>query len=195
MDQSEKVGFGAFIKDVLAFYRQDVSEFTLSVWWEACRAFSMEQVRKALTMHAMDPERGRFPPMPADIVKVLHGTQTDRALLAWSKAHRAISEIGAYESADFGDHAIHSAIVDMGGWVKFCQSSIEELPFMQKRFCDLYRMYQQRPGNEHASRLVGVHEQTNAALGRAAAPQIGMSAEPLRIADVSRKLKAPQVSK
>ena len=71
------------VTDVLAFYRQPVSEFTLSVWIAACRNYEVEQVRKALTAHATDAERGAFPPKPADLVRALEGTKTDRAQIAW----------------------------------------------------------------------------------------------------------------
>ena len=71
--------FQRLLTDALAFYGKDVSTFALSVWWEACQPFDMEQVRKAMTTHATDPEHGQFAPKPADIVKALQGTKTDRA--------------------------------------------------------------------------------------------------------------------
>ena len=94
MKQSDLEGFQTLLTDALAFYRQDVSEFALSVWWQACRTFDLEQVRKAFSAHAMDAERGRFPPMPADIVKHLQGTQTDRGVMAWARCWRACSASG-----------------------------------------------------------------------------------------------------
>jgi hypothetical protein len=165
MKHEDKAEFLALLTGALSFYRQDVSEFAVSVWWEACKGYSIEQVRKALTAHAMDAERGRFPPMPADIVKALHGTQTDRSLVAWGRVNRAMSEVGMYQSPDFGDKATHSAIVDMGGWPALCQASMDELPFMQRRFCELYRAYTARPEEAHAERLIGLHEQTNSGAG------------------------------
>lgn len=168
----------------LAFWKQDLSEFALSVWWEACKPYSMEQVSKALTAHAMDPERGRFPPMPADLVKALHGTQTDRSLIAWGQVYRAISAVGMYQSPDFGDKAIHSAIVDMGGWPAICQAPLDELPFLQRRFCELHRAYTSRPEEAHADRLVGLSEQANSGAGV-------LTAAPVRLGKASQALKLP----
>ena len=176
--------FQRLLSGALAFYRQDVSEFAMSVWWEASKAFTLEQVRKALTAHAMDPERGQFAPKPADLVRLLNGTQTDRSLIAWGRVHRAMSQVGAYASPDGFDAAAASAVADMGGWPKLCQSSVDELPFLQKRFCDLYRAYAANPDAQHAERLIGLHEQTNAirGLGRPEAPQIARKAsEALRL--------------
>jgi hypothetical protein len=150
MRQDEVQEFQRVLSGALSLWRQDVSEFALSVWWAACKDFSLEQVRKALTAHAMDPERGRFPPMPADMVKVLHGTQTDRSLLAWGRVHQAMQLVGAYASPDFADPAIVSAVTDMGGWPALCRTQLDELPFLQKRFCDLYRAYSARPEAQHS---------------------------------------------
>jgi len=80
--------FEDLIVQVLAFYKQEVSPFTLAVWWEACKRFEHAQVSRALTNHALDPERGAYPPKPADLVRQIEGTQTDRAMMAWGKVTR-----------------------------------------------------------------------------------------------------------
>lgn len=154
--------FQALLADALAFWRQDVTAFTLGVWWEACRRFELEQVRKALTAHAMDPERGQFPPKPADLVRQLQGTHTDRALLAWGKVFETMQSTGAYQSVDFGDPIAHAAIVDLGGWVSLCRIDLNDLPFVQKRFCDAYRLYSSRGKPDAPLRLAGESELTNA---------------------------------
>ena len=165
MKASDKQEFMELITDVLAFYKQDVSNFAISVWWQACQQYDIEQVRKALTAHAMCPDRGQFAPKPADLVRALHGTHTDRALLAWNKAYQAISQYGAYSGCDLEDPASHAAIHAMGGWVKFCQSQIDDLPFLQKRFCDFYRTYSTRGVEDAPKRLIGIAETENAAKG------------------------------
>lgn len=165
MKQSDFPEFAGLISDVMAFYKQDVSEFAVSVWWQACANFDLEQVRKALTAHAMDPDRGQFSPKPADIIRALQGTHTDRALLAWQKAYKAISQIGAYQTANLGDPAAHAAIESMGGWPKFCQSQVDELPFLQKRFCDLYRTFSTRGVEDAPLQLAGISSIENGARG------------------------------
>ena len=132
----------------------------------------MEQVTKAMTAHAMDPERGQFAPKPADIVRQLHGTQTDRSLIAWGKVLDAMQRVGAYRSVAFDDGAIHSAIEDLGGWAKVCRSTQNELPFIQKRFCESHRAYASRPDSRHSSMLIGEHEAANRAAGKAVSPPI-----------------------
>ena len=131
------------------------------MWWEACAPFDFEQVTKALTAHAMDPDVGKFPPMPSDIVRVLHGTKTDRALVAWGKVVDAMQSAGAYRSVAFDDPLIHLAIADLGDWPKLCRTLVDELPFVQKRFCDGYRMHASRPPEPHPARLIGESEAEN----------------------------------
>lgn len=166
MRVADKPAFAALLTDAMAFYRQDVSAFALSVWWAACESFDLDQVRKALTAHAMDAERGQFAPKPADLVRQLAGTSTDRSLMAWSKVHQAMQRVGAYNSVVFDDPAIHAAIDDAGGWPAVCCSLVDALPFVQRRFCDAHRAYSLRPGAPYPPRLLGIHEQANRLEGR-----------------------------
>lgn len=139
---NEKQALMALVTDVLGYYRQPVSQFTLSVWWSACQSFTLEQVNKALTSHASDPDKGQFAPKVADVVRILAGTKTDRSLLAWGRVYEAMCDVGAYRDVDFGDAAIHAAVVDMGGWPKMCRTEMTELSYLQHRFCESYRAYQ-----------------------------------------------------
>lgn len=155
MTENEKPAFVGLISDALAFYRQDVTPFTLTVWWQACERASLEQVRKALTAHAMDPDHGRFAPKPADLVRSLWGTRTDRSMAAWGKVLNAAQSIGAYSDVCFDDPAIHAVITDMGGWVKFCRSDMDQLSYQQHRFCESYKSYVTRGNYDYPRALIG----------------------------------------
>lgn len=165
--------FQDLLTDALAFWRQDVSTFALTVWWEACKPFEFEQVSKALSAHAVCPERGRFAPMPSDVVRVLQGTMVDRSLIAWGKLLDAMQRVGAYESVVFDDGAIHAAVEDMGGWTATCRSRAEDLPHLQRRFCELHRAYSARPDIPYPPKLIGEAEAQNRMAGkRVAAPKL-----------------------
>jgi hypothetical protein len=159
MKPSEKSDFAKLITDVLGYYRQDASSFTLSLWWQACQGFEMEQVSKALSGHAMDAERGVYAPKVADGVRVLAGTMADRAALAWGKVLGAMSAVGAYSDVVFDDPAIHAAIhaaiEDLGGWVKVCRGETAELSYLQHRFCQLHKAYTAQGTFEYQRRLIG----------------------------------------
>lgn len=169
MKPAEKPAFAQLLADALAFYRQDLSAFAMGVWWQACEAFELEQVAKALTAHALDPDRGQFAPKPADLVRVLRGTMADRSLIAWGKVLDAMQRVGAYTTVVFDDGAIHAAISDMGGWPAICRGNVDELQFTQKRFCDLHRAYSLRPDLAYPAQLLGEHDLQNRLAGHGAA--------------------------
>lgn len=177
MQDEDRKAFADTLQGALSFYGVDLTPFALDVWWQACRRVSLEQVGKALTAHALDPDRGHFAPKPADIVRVLHGTQTDRSLVAWGLVLEAMQRVGAYASVDFGDPAIHCAIEDAGGWPAICRTGLNELPFLQRRFCDAHRAYSLRADAVRpVGYLPGVHEAANRAAGKLPAPPLRLGA-------------------
>lgn len=155
MLQSERGDFAQLVTDVLAYYRQDASRFVLDLWWNACKTFDFEQIQKAMQRHATDPEHGQFAPKVADLVRILSGTTTDRASLAWGKVLEAMSAVGAYTDVVFDDPAIHAAAEDMGGWPKMCRTEIKELGLLQHRFMQSYRAYAERGQFDFPRRLGG----------------------------------------
>lgn len=180
------------LQGVHDFYGKDMSDFAGSVWMEACKTFSAEQVSKALSAHLMDPEKGQFMPKPADVVRQLQGTQTDRALMAWGKAFDAMQRVGAYADVCFDDGLIHAVIEDLGGWVKLCRMDYEELPHTQRRFCDSYRAYSRRGNVDFPSRLIGETSVTNQRIERKSVPVLIGNAEAARQVLLSgRMAKAP----
>ena len=155
MLQSERGDFAQLVTDVLAYYRQDASRFVLDLWWNACKTFDFEQIQKAMQRHATDPEHGQFAPKVADIVRILSGTATDRAALAWGKCLEAMSSVGAYTDVVFDDPAIHAVVEDLGGWPKLCRTEMKELGYVRHRFCESHRAYTGRGQFDYPRRLGG----------------------------------------
>lgn len=155
MQTHELRAFTGLVTDALAYYRQPVSEFTLQVWLQACRDYTLEQVKKAMTAHATDPDRGQYAPKVADIVRILAGTTTDRAALAWGKTFEAMQAVGAYTDVVFDDPAIHAVVEDLGGWPKICRSQLDDLSHLQHRFCVAYKAYVGRGQFEYQRKLMG----------------------------------------
>ncbi|MGH8759725.1 MAG: DUF6475 domain-containing protein [Burkholderiales bacterium] len=155
MRPNEAAQFTRFLTQALSYWKADVSEFTLTVWMNACEPYTLEQVKKAMTAHATDAERGMFAPKVADIVRVLSGTHTDRALLAWGKTLEAMSSVGAYTDVVFDDPAIHATIEDLGGWTKICRLETKELSYLQHRFCESHKAYTGRGVFEYQRCLRG----------------------------------------
>jgi len=152
---SDKPALVALVTDALAYYGKPVSTFTLQVWTQACQPFELEQVAKAMTAHATDAERGQFAPKVADIVRILSGTATDRAALAWGKCLDAMGRVGAYTDVVFDDPAVHAVVEDLGGWPKLCRTDMAELGYVQHRFQESHRAYTGRGQFEYPRRLAG----------------------------------------
>ena len=155
MKPSERPKFAQLLTDVMAYYGKDTSSFMLDLWWQACQNFDISQVQKALNTHAMDAERGVYAPKVADVVRVLQGTTTDRAALAWGKVLSAMGSVGAYQDVIFDDAAIHAAVTDCGGWVKMCRGDISELSYLQHRFCLAHKAYVERGIFDYPRQLSG----------------------------------------
>ncbi len=155
MQQRERGDFAQLVTDVLAYYRQDASRFVLELWWNACKPFDFQQIQKAMQRHATDPEHGQYAPKVADMVRILQGTTTDRASLAWGKVLESMSAVGAYTDVIFDDPAIHAAAEDMGGWPKMCRTDLKELGLLQHRFMQSYRAYVERGQFDYPRRLSG----------------------------------------
>ena len=155
MNESERRDFGQLVKDVMAYYRQDTSAFLLTVWWNACKPFELEQIQQAMQRHMTDAEHGQFAPKVADMARMLMGTATDRALVAWGKVHDAMSAVGAYQDVVFDDPAIHAVIEDLGGWVKVCRTDLKEVGYLQHKFCESHRAYTRLPSFDYPRKLGG----------------------------------------
>lgn len=174
MTDEDKPELFSLIAKVQSFYGKDISPFALSVWWAACRQFDLDQVCGALNSHAIDPESGVYPPKPADVVRMLRGTATDRSRQAWGKVMDAMQRVGAYRSVVFDDAVIHAVIEDLGGWMKLCRSDMADLSYTEHRFCESYRAYVNRPSalERYPSLLLGQFEIENSLNGRLCSPPV-----------------------
>lgn len=157
MNASEKKQFSMLLQSVMDYYKQDTSPFLVSIFWEGLKGYDYEQVAKALTNHATNPDNGQYAPKVADIVRILGGTTTDKARVAWGKVFAAMGEIGAYSDICFDDGLIHIVIGDIGGWVKLCQTEADKMSYVQHTFCETYRSYAGRDNIAYPPMLDGIN--------------------------------------
>lgn len=144
MSEDQAGEFATLLSQVMKLHRQPVTPDVLDMWWEGLRGFSLDDVRRAFNAHTFDPERGQFPPKPADIVRALQGTRPDRAAVAWGKVFQAMGSVGAYRHVAFDDPIIHAAVQDMGGWPKLCRWPTDELSYAQTQFAKTYAALAER---------------------------------------------------
>jgi hypothetical protein len=77
----------------------------------------------------------------------------EQAMEAWGLVERAMNP---YDSPVFADAAIAETIRNMGGWVKLCNTAIDDLPFRRKDFLETYPIYKRR-GGDYSPMLAGIY--------------------------------------
>lgn len=194
MSPDNKPHFAALVTSVYAFYRQDCSDFAVSVWWEACKPFDFEAVKGAFNRHAINPDGGQFMPKPADIVRLLQGSSVDGALVAWSKVDKAVRQVGTYATVAFDDPLIHAVLQDMGGWVEMGRKNEDEWPFVAKEFQTRYRGYRTQGGaGEYPRLLVGIAQAQNSQHGFQSQPPVLIGAPEAAKAVIRGGSDAPKI--
>lgn len=154
--------FENVISGVGDLYGKKMSEWGLSIWWEALKNYDLLAIRDALSKHVRNPDTGQFMPKPADVVKMIGGSTVDSALIAWSKVDRAVREVGTYQDVVFDDPVIHRVIDDMGGWISLGTKTDAEWPFTAREFENRYRGYAGRGTTpEYLGILTGISNAHN----------------------------------
>ncbi len=113
----------------------------IGIWFAALSDFDLTAVRRALSLHVRDPDRGQYPPRPADITRFVEGSTQTQGMAAWAKVERAMRCVGGYQTVVFDDPLIHTVISEMGDWPSLCQTELRELPFRARDFERRYAAY------------------------------------------------------
>jgi len=166
MMPADRRAFADALAAAYTLYRVELSQAVTAMWWRALQGYEITAVLDALGKHAMNTDTGQFLPKPADVVKVLEGTTSDTALLAWSKVLDGVKRFGTYGSVVFDDPIIHRVLNDLGGWPWLGRQESKELPFVENRFRDAYRAWKSRGLiTDYPRSLPGIIEHQNAAAG------------------------------
>lgn len=155
MNKSDFDRFSMALTALAELYGKTISAGSIALWWQTLEDYDFELISKAMRNHTRDPDAGQFMPKPADLIRHISGTSTDKSMLAWGKVYDAMGRVGAYSDVVFDDPAIHAAVSDCGGWTKMCRIESSELSYLQHRFCESYRAYAGRGQFEYPKRLVG----------------------------------------
>lgn len=162
MSPSDKAAFAEILTTVFDAYGKPVSKPGATLWWNLMSQYDIDAFRRACNAHMLDAERGRFMPLPADIVRLIEGSGGDRAAVAFEKARTAIRSVGPYRSVVFDDPLIHACVEQLGGWTRICDWSSDEVPFRAKEFTDHYRaLAARREVPKYTAILMGEHDLAN----------------------------------
>lgn len=96
MNGDEFDKFYELLKSVADLYNKPVNHTQAAMYFRILAPYSLAMVQAAFDAHAKDPERGRFMPMPADLLgKIEAAAENDGRPIpeeAWSIAMRAMNE-------------------------------------------------------------------------------------------------------
>ena len=134
-------------------YNRVPSEFIFDVYYQVFQDYTLEEFKSAVSGCLRDRKYNSLP-KPAEILEYLEGTKDDKALGAWIQAKEAVKKAGYYYTPDFQDPIISHCLLELGGWMEFCSCGIDELPFIEKRFLELYRLFL-KCGVNKPERLIG----------------------------------------
>ncbi len=164
--------FTTLMAGIGELYGKTISTQLIDIYWHVLRKYELIDVQNAFQTHVKNPDCGQFFPKPADIVRFIEGNGESKALLAWAKVERAVIQIGRYQSVAFDDSLIHAVIEDMGGWVKLCAMSNEQMPFIANEFQKRYMGYVNKKPERHPKYLWGLSECDNAKNGFEVEPPV-----------------------
>jgi hypothetical protein len=98
MRDTDTAEFIAMLRDVFGMYpsAKQPSDGQLAMFFRAVSGYPLDVVRAAFDAHVRDPQRGRFPPLPADLIAQIDGAKADDgrpgADEAWAIAVRSHDE-------------------------------------------------------------------------------------------------------
>jgi len=140
-------------------YGKTTSEFMFDVYYKIFQDYDIKQFNNAV-LTCVKSNKYNVLPKPAEILEYLEGDKNDKALLAWVQAKDGVQRCGYCNTPDFKDPIISHCINELGGWIKFCEAEIAELPFIEKRFMDYYRLFLKR-GIIDSKSLIGYVDLSN----------------------------------
>lgn len=191
MTENDKREFAAMLQAIAEMYNRKASPDLMRMYFAALQRYDIEDVRRALNLHVLDPDAGQYFPKPADLVRILGGSKQGRAMLAWTLVDKAIRMVGPYQTVVFDDPIIHAVLDDMGGWVQLCSvGSEDDLGFRANEFRKRFEAYALHGGAPNApAKLIGLAEAENLrGGGQPPAPQlIGDPEAAMRVLESGRQ--------
>ena len=126
----KREAFAKIISGLQVYYRHEMSEIEMSIYWSALQDWTEERLREAASSHV---RRSKWFPKLSELAEAVGGSETDAASEAWLRVLRAVGSVGRYRSIDFGAEA-NAATQSVGGWIKLCGMAEKELPFVERRW-------------------------------------------------------------
>lgn len=113
-----------------------LSEFRIMAYLKALEPYGDEQIEAAIWKAA---SVFKFFPKPAELLELIEGIPNDKAWEAWETLLGAIARIGPWKSVEFRDSRISRVVDVLGGWLKVCEWTEDELKWRRDEFMGAYK--------------------------------------------------------
>lgn len=140
-------------------YGEELSKMRIMIYERALSGFADDAVERAM-MQAVASMR--WFPKPVELIELLEGKRENAALLAWEQLQEALKRAGPMDSVRFEDGKIARVVEFLGGWIRVCSWTEEELPYRRREFLACYAGL---PGCNGPETLPGLVEAHNSAHG------------------------------
>lgn len=163
MERSQSEMLFSILSAIGQMMSREMTEDVFRVWLAALENYSFEEIRDAFNQYLQTESRM---PLPADILKILRGSEEDRALAALIKVEGAMKKHGGYATVVFDDPLIHAVISELGGWIRLCRMSETEFVWWKKEFRERYQHHLRMGLHQDVPlKLFGIFDGTNLPLG------------------------------
>jgi len=138
-------------------FDEKLSEDRAKIYWDILKGYSDLNIKKAVIRSIREL---KFFPKISEIIEMIEGNIEDEAEIAWLILKEKIERYGGYKSVSFLNNPVIGSVVEaMGGWIKICDTTIEEEKWVKKEFIKLYPIMKKK--NNHPEQLPGIFEIEN----------------------------------
>lgn len=119
MTPADRPRFAELMLGIGEVYGEPVSEIRMELYFSALEHLSLDAVRAAANAHV---RTNKFFPKPAELLEAVHGSDEDRADLAWVEMLREVRRAGYIGTPQFTDPVARRAAMELyGGWTALCE--------------------------------------------------------------------------
>lgn len=164
MIDSDKTDFKILMVGVGELYNKEITKPLMRIYFSSLTKYSLDEIERGISEHAVDPKHGTFFPKPADIVRHLQTavlSAENKAELAWAQVVREIRVTGSYGSLNLDDRQAMAAIKSLGSWSQLCASTENDMTWKKKEFISMYETYEKTPLDMLPSSLPGLVDLQN----------------------------------
>lgn len=147
-------------------YGKKPESVVLNQYWIRFRGWPDEKWQKTVSNiqdNFIPTSQNPFP-LPAHFLQFAGEDRHSNGVRAIERVQKAIRQVGAYGSVDFGDKALHGVLNRYGGWVEVCGWSYDDWRMKERSFIDAYESAAVS-GDSGPAHLPGIHELNNGSNG------------------------------